>query len=436
MQVLIIEPTKSYADMLGNILLRTQALVTRTASADDGLDLLRDREMDLVLLAQEFPDRSAADLAREIRSLPRHRDTPILVLANDSSSADRDGYFRAGITDILNQTNLEAMESTLLRFMDCTGLKLKGKVLYVEDTPRVAAATLNWLQDMGLQADHFQTAEKALDAFVERDYDLVITDILLGGAMSGIGLINQIRHLSSDRQRTPVLALTGESDQARKVEILKLGANDLAGKSCAREEFQVRVCNLVRQKQMMDTLIEQKKQLFEMATRDQLTGLYNRHFLVEQSPRAISQARRHGRGICVMILDLDHFKDINDSYGHAAGDHVLRETGALLQKSLRSEDLAARFGGEEFIVIMGHCNLQQGQQLAERIRLELEQLQPAGIPVTASIGISAWEGDGAVSFDELFRQADLAVYRAKAAGRNKVFVARELSEAPFCHVVA
>lgn len=422
MQVLILEPSKFYADMLGNILHAQQALVTITASSSGALETLRERAMDLILVDRYLDNGTADEVAKNIRSLKQHRDTPILMLTTEAQLPDPDRYFQAGITDILNKTNLDNIESTLVQFMDNARLYPRGRVLYVEGTKRRATRTKAHLQDINLDVDHFTCADKALNAFLKWEYDLVITDMVLPGEMSAMGLINHIRHLNNDKQHTPILALTKQSDQTRKVEILRLGANDLACMPYAPEEFQARVRNLMRQKQMMDTMVEQKRQLFEMATRDQLTKLYNRHYLMGQAPGIISESRRHGHPICVMVIDLDLFKQINDGNGHATGDLVLKETGALLAKSLRNEDLAARFGGEEFVVILNHCSPRNALQKAETIRAALEQLRPAGITITASIGLTVYHGNEDTSFDTLFRQADLATYRAKAAGRNRVVI--------------
>lgn len=157
--------------------------------------------------------------------------------------------------------------------------------------------------------------------------------------------------------------------------------------------------------------------------RDQLTGLYNRHFLMETAPKKMSEAIRHSLSLSLVVMDVDHFKRINECEGQAVGDVVLTEIGALLKEQVRAEDLAVRFGGQEFVLLMSHCNERGAVAKAERLRAALEALQPQGLWVTASFGVAQLNHDKGGDFSRLFTEADKAVYCAKEAGRNKVMAA-------------
>lgn len=151
-----------------------------------------------------------------------------------------------------------------------------------------------------------------------------------------------------------------------------------------------------------------------------LSKLYNRHFLVDQAPKRLLEAARHQIPLSLIVIDLDHFKMINDRYGHDVGDGVLSEVAAVIKESCRQENIAARFGGEEFVLILPHCSGENGVKIADRIRLKIAALRPKDISVTASFGVSALPMIEVCAFETLFNAADKAVYEAKASGRNRV----------------
>ena len=167
-------------------------------------------------------------------------------------------------------------------------------------------------------------------------------------------------------------------------------------------------------------LLKRQRDRYEgLAMRDQLTGLYNRHYLQEIANHKLSEAIRHQRSLCLLVLDLDLFKDINDTHGHPFGDVVLQRLSALLNEQSRLEDVVARIGGEEFVILIDHCNASEANEKAESIRLGTAELMPNGIPITVSIGIAELNLNGE-NFDELLARADKAVYQAKDNGRNCV----------------
>ena len=167
-----------------------------------------------------------------------------------------------------------------------------------------------------------------------------------------------------------------------------------------------------------------QRRLYEISSRDGLTNLYNRHYLAERLASEIAYARRHGSLLGALMIDLDHFKNINDTHGHLAGDQVLVEVAALIQHSVRGEDVAARYGGEEFLVVVRETRPSGVAALAERIRKGIQKLaihyQGTLIPVTASIGTATRRGSEALQADELIQAADRMLYVAKSTGRNRV----------------
>jgi diguanylate cyclase (GGDEF)-like protein len=167
-------------------------------------------------------------------------------------------------------------------------------------------------------------------------------------------------------------------------------------------------------------LREANERIERMARTDTLTGLANRRVHDDEMDRAVSAARRHDEPLSVLMADLDKFKNVNDEYGHAAGDRVLKAFGKLLQESCRAEDVPLRFGGEEFLVIMPHTDADEARRMAERLREEWAQTDVSGVdrPTTVSIGVAEWQRDE--DQEELVRRADDALYAAKDDGRNCV----------------
>ena len=167
-------------------------------------------------------------------------------------------------------------------------------------------------------------------------------------------------------------------------------------------------------------LLKRHKDKFEgMAMHDQLTGLYNRHYLQEVAVQKLAEAQRHGYSLCLLVLDLDHFKKINDAHGHIVGDLVLQELSVLLENFSRGEDIVARIGGEEFVMLLDHCNIAEANGKAHVIKDKVAQLNPRGIPITVSIGVAGLN-ESREAFPKLLERADKAVYLAKSQGRNCV----------------
>ena len=169
-------------------------------------------------------------------------------------------------------------------------------------------------------------------------------------------------------------------------------------------------------------LLKRKRDKYEgMAMHDQLTGLYNRYFLQEMATQKLSEANRHQYPMSLLMLDLDNFKAINDTHGHPMGDVVLQEFAKLIEEHNRAEDIVARIGGEEFVILLDHCTSTEAEEKAQLVRNRVSELQPNGIPITVSIGIAELNTKGE-AFSDLLERSDRAVYQAKENGRNNVVI--------------
>jgi diguanylate cyclase (GGDEF)-like protein len=420
MNILIVDHSKVFRAVLHNMVANLGHHPISVGTAEQAVDVLHQEPVGLVCAALTLPGMNGITLCQQVRSLPQYLKTPYILLTSTDDQRLRHEAFEAGVTEIQERADAKELTDRLSRFFMDEQEEVHGKVLYIEDSQVAAHIIIKLLTQMNLHVDHFRIAEEALSAFEKEDYDLIISDILLEGTISGVGIVSRVRNLASHKRRVPILALSGVDDPSRRIELFRLGVNDYTTKPPLEEEMRARVRNLIINKQLLDQVEKQSHQLYEMAMKDQLTGLYNRNSLREFAPKYFSNAMRYDYPMSLLVIDLDHFKNINDSHGHLAGDNVLARTGEMLRQACREGDLAARVGGEEFVLLLNHCAADDAHRRAAEICLAIEALRPEGVKVTASIGVSARLPGQTVKFEELFKIADHAMYEAKKQGRNRV----------------
>jgi two-component system cell cycle response regulator len=297
-----------------------------------------------------------------------------------------------------------------------------GRILVVEDmaatVDRIRRA-LGPLHTVDVEQDPHEALFRAADG----DYDLAIISLNLAG-IDGLRLCSQLRSLERTRL-VPILVIADPDDTARLLRGLELGVNDYLIRPVDRNEMLARVRTQIRRKRFSDRLRDSVQMTMEMAITDGLTGLHNRRYLERHLSTLVGQAVARGRPLSVMVLDIDHFKAINDTHGHLVGDAVLREFAERLRRAVRGIDLACRFGGEEFVVAMPETDVSLAVLVGERIRERISAeafaigagLAPIG--VTVSIGISTL-GSPTDTVHSLLQRGDEALYRAKHTGRNRV----------------
>ena len=293
-------------------------------------------------------------------------------------------------------------------------------ILIVDDEPaniQVLAASLKDKYNIKVATSGEQCLELINDPD-QRMPDLILLDI----EMPGMGGYEVCRCLKSDANISsiPVIFVTARDGEGDEEKGLYLGAVDYITKPVNPAIVIARVDTHI-------TLKQQRDELEKMALHDQLTGLYNRHYLLEEANHKVAQAMRHKHDLSLLMIDIDYFKIINDEHGHPAGDAVLQSVAALLKELSRIEDITARFGGEEFVIVLDHCNAENAEAKAEIIRQKVEALKPEGINVTVSIGVAELNADEE-SFSDLLKRADIALYLAKEQGRNRVILAEHHAE--------
>ncbi|HEX4533565.1 MAG TPA: diguanylate cyclase, partial [Rhizomicrobium sp.] len=240
----------------------------------------------------------------------------------------------------------------------------------------------------------------------------------------GLRLCSQLRSLPEGRN-VPILVLISEGDKRKLNQALEMGVNDYLMRPVDKNELTARVRTQLRKKRYADRLRQNVQLSLEMAITDQLTGLHNRRYMARHLDTLIQGAYTSGKPLAFLIMDIDYFKAVNDTHGHDVGDEVLREFANRVSSNIRGIDLACRYGGEEFVVVMPDTDPTLAYTVAERLRHSVEtnpfviSREPGRIKVTVSIGIAASAGadDNA---EALLHRADQALYRAKREGRNRV----------------
>jgi len=422
MRALIIETTKLYQEIYAKLLTEQGLDVEVIQSGLDSLSKLNQVKFDIICMSMQLPDIDGPALCSQIRKLAENKNTPLIVFTADSNKSTFEKALISGATEVYHKNEIANFSVYLDFFVGQSELAHQdaGRILYIEDSLAVAQKTIAVLEQVGHSVTHYTNAEQSLDDYLENDYDLVLTDLMLEGKKSGQMLIVDIKNLSGRHAEVPILAVSGLNDPLRTTELLSAGASDYVTKPVLDEELLARVKNLVHVRKLLDKVEQQQAKLHELAMRDQLTKLYNRHFLMDVGPKKVSESCRHGIELSLLVIDLDHFKNINDTHGHATGDIVLSAIGGVLQQSSRSEDIVARFGGEEFVVIYSHCDKDNALNKAELLRKTIEEQNPDGITVTASIGVTHLPDNKHCDFNKLFEAADSAAYKAKQNGRNRV----------------
>ena len=299
-------------------------------------------------------------------------------------------------------------------------------ILIIDDSKMVRQEIVQLLRESTL-FDAYREAADGIDglkSLLENKADLVICDVEMP-RMDGFKFVSMMQ-TRDELKDIPIIMLTGRGDQEMKVKGLDQGACDYVTKPFDPGELIARVKVQLKIKTLQDQLKRSNQLLLELSNTDPLTGLFNRRYFMGALEKEFQRAQRKCGPLTLAILDIDHFKRVNDKYGHPQGDQVLMSLAAVVQGELRRYDIIARYGGEEFIILLPETSPEEGIALAERLRAAVEKMALPDpmekIRVTVSLGISTYPADRITSVYDLIREADDALYRAKAGGRNQVRV--------------
>ena len=294
------------------------------------------------------------------------------------------------------------------------------KILIVDDDASIREAMQEFLEISGYAALAAPSAEEALDILRSNAIDVVITDIMLPG-INGLALTDSIiKDYAAD-----VIVMTGYSGDYSYEEAINKGASDLVFKPVRFEELLLRLKRVLKERYLTQERDHMLDKLQKLAITDGLTKLYNSRHFYTQLEIEVDRSNRYGHPLALLLLDIDHFKDYNDNYGHLEGDKVLIKLGETIISRLRMMDSAYRYGGEEFTIILPETSADEARNVAERIRQAIAAIQFSprpGAPVSVTISIGVTEYVHREKLTEFIQRADKAMYVSKEKGRNRISV--------------
>jgi two-component system cell cycle response regulator len=448
-RVLVVDDLPTNVKVLEAKLTAEYFTVITATSGAEALVAAKENAPDIILLDVMMPEMDGFETCRRLKADTETAHIPVVMVTALSDISDRVTGLEAGADDFLtkpvNDITLFARIRSLARIKRAIdewrmqeetygqlgvsgqggGLDLTdhptGAVLLVEPDEYVAERVSAVLEEDGQTVSCVRTAEEALGA-MPQEFELVITSLYLEDS-DGLRFCSQLRALEQYRT-IPVLLVIEPEEVGGLAKGFELGINDYLVRPVDANELKVRVRTQLRQKLYRENLQENYRHSLSLALTDDLTGLYNHRYLTAHMDTALRRAVANGKPLSVLMLDIDFFKKVNDSHGHAVGDQVLKEIATRMGRSIREFDTAARRGGEEFVVVMPECAIDVAANVAERLRQVIADTpfcvgDGKEIPVTASIGVASRQGDDDGP-DTLLARADEALYEAKRQGRNRV----------------
>jgi two-component system, cell cycle response regulator len=448
-RVLVVDDIVSNVKLLEARLTAEYFEILTAYSGREALDIIARERIDVVLLDVMMPGMDGFEVCRNIKQNEKTAHLPVIMVTALDQPSDKVHGLEAGADDFLtkpvddialvtrvkNLARLKVLSDEMLMRasttqqmgmgnapeLDWQAAGEGGQILVVEDHPRAAqriAETLRSAHTVTIESD----PQAALLKLAEQPIDVLVVSLSLANA-DGLRLCSQVRSVERTRH-LPILIIVEPSDDARLLRGLDMGVNDYVLRPIERHELMARVRTQVKRKRHSDLLKARLEESVEMAITDGLTGLHNRRYMEGHLKTLVAQSIRSGRSLSLLVADIDFFKSVNDTYGHDAGDNVLREFAQRFRRNTRGIDLACRLGGEEFVIIMPDTDLARAIQVGERLRATIAaepfEVTPGNnLTVTASVGISTIEYQEDTP-EALFKRADNALYSAKREGRNRV----------------
>lgn len=448
-RVLIVDDIPTNVKLLEARLLAEYFETVTAYSGAEAIEICREQDIDIVLLDVMMPGMDGFECCQRLKQDGRTAHIPIVMITALDQPSDRVKGLRAGADDFLTKpvddvqllarvkslTRLKALGDELrarartghdLAFEDTAQREFgisaaQGNILIIDTDPGRGERLVSYLRD-----DHkVSLLTDPADAVLHMAggaHELVIVSMALEG-FDPLRICSQIRTLEQTRS-LPIILVADTHDRAQVVKALDLGVNDFVMRPIERNELNARVKTQIRRQRYTVELRESLNSTMAMAVIDQLTGLYNRRYFERHLAMVLEKAQSQDRDMAIMLLDIDYFKPVNDTYGHDAGDAALKEFAARLQRNIRGVDLACRYGGEEFVVVMPDTDLRQAENVAERVRSAMaDEGFNVGLDRALSLTVSVGLALNTVQNDTpetILKRADIALYHAKRTGRNRV----------------
>ena len=423
--------------------------VLTASSGREALAICERGDVDIVLLDVMMPEMDGFEVCRRLKANHKTHHIPVLMITALDQPSDRVQGLNVGADDFLTKPvddiQLMARVKSLVRLKALTdelrARALTGQEIAVEDAMRVMdsinseggrillidndvrhAERLRGYLAGSNQVDVLANPADAVLAVGSGNYELALVSMALG-EFDPLRVCSQMRTVEQSRT-LPIILMADEADRPRVVRGLDLGVNDFIMRPVERNELQARVRTQIRRQRYATELRQSVTNTLALAVTDELTGLYNRRYFDRHLALMLEKAREQDRDMALMLIDMDFFKAVNDTHGHDTGDAVLREFALRLRRNIRGVDLACRFGGEEFVVLMPDTDYRQAQNVAERVRTAVAERNfdvggGQALSVTVSVGVALNESAHDTP-EMILKRADVALYRAKREGRNRV----------------
>ncbi|MER0239180.1 PleD family two-component system response regulator [Fulvimarina sp. MAC8] len=425
--------------------------VVQATSGEEALAICRSESLDLVLSDVMMPEMDGFELCRILKADPRTTHLPLVLITALDQPSDRVRGLEAGADDFLTKpvrdlplfsrvrslTRLKQMTDELRRRAETASDILTDnefasqavadlpEIVVVGEDPRQSARIARSLRTIGTVRE-FAESNEAYKAIQEDRVMLSVVDLVGGNGTDPMRFLARCR--ASEKTRgLPIIAVTASEDDRTAAKALEIGAYDYVQRPIDGNELIARARTQLARYRYGETLRMTLERTLELAVIDGLTGLHNRRFLNAHMARAVAAAEARQGTFSLIMADLDHFKRINDTYGHEDGDIVLQEFARRLEASVRASDLPCRVGGEEFAVLLPNADERTATITAERLRASIDATpfvisESRELAVTVSVGLAVFPESGR-DVAALMRAADAALYRAKAAGRNQIAIA-------------
>ncbi|MBB4441407.1 MULTISPECIES: PleD family two-component system response regulator [Rhizobium] len=452
-RILVVDDIPANVKLLEARLLAEYFDVMTAADGYTALAICERNQVDLILLDIMMPGIDGFEVCERLKASQKTAHIPVVMVTALDQPTDRVRGLKAGADDFLtkpvNDLQLISRVKSLLRLKTLSDeLRIRADTAHtmgIDDLSRAGEGRADETAQVLLVDGRANSQERIIKALkpvadvlalsdpqaalfeaAESAFDLVIVNANFDD-YDPLRLCSQLRSLERTRF-LPILIITEQGADEMVVRALDLGVNDYIIRPVDPNELVARSLTQIRRKRYNDRLRASVKQTIELAVTDPLTGLYNRRYLDNHLNVLFNRSMARGRPLSVLITDIDRFKHVNDTYGHDGGDEVLREFSNRVRSTIRGADLACRYGGEEFVVVMPDTSPEIAAAVAERLRAAIENapfmLKHAGeaLNVTASFGIAS-RITSVLTPDQLMKQADLALYEAKNTGRNRVVAA-------------
>ncbi len=450
-RILIVDDMPVNVKILATKLPQAQFEVLKAYGGEEAIEVARRESPDLILLDYMMPEVDGYEVTKVLKTDPDTRDIPIVIITALDGTEEKINVLEAGAEDFLNKpvntVELLARVNSLLLMKqykeqlslrrESAGLSVWREgaealpnvaddfptILIVEDGERDARLLESCLHGMPVRVLQAKSGQEALVYAKRRQVDLVVLDILLPD-IDGFEVCRQIKE-DSRTEDIQIVMVTCLRDLDNRIKGIEMGVDDYLIKPVQSRELLARIKTLLKKKFYLNRLQLHLEAALTTAILDGLTGLYNHSYLERFLELELKKSARHRYPVALLMIDLDDFKACNDSFGHLAGDQVLKEVGQVLQGVMRDTDLAGRYGGEEFAVVLPYCDKPNAERVAERVRQEIaahpfsEKIDEFQGALTVSIGVAAYPEDAATP-EDLMRRADRMLYAAKGDGKNRV----------------